>query len=456
MATQGGRASTPVTQNDLTDRSQAAQGGRASTPVTQRDLTDRSQASQGGSASTPVTQSDLTARSQPEPRTPQDPAPAWSGLAAHLFDEPYEFNFFQAVRLLHKLLPERTPIGKGGPPGREPVRFRAWVSLNFPPSQIYDLTVPTPDQPIPVMTQAFMGLFGPSGILPRHYTELMIRLQRDSKGPEKFLLRDWLDLFNHRLVSLFYRAWEKYRFVLPYERREFERADPDVFSRSLLSLTGLGIPPLRNRLTITTGSVHEPAGHDSVLASVDDQSILYYGGFFAHRPRNALSLQALVGHYFQTPVEVIQFQGQWLALEPQVQTRLGALDGNCELGASSVVGDKIWNVQNKIRIRLGPLGYERFLDFLPDPTPTPSRKDFFLLLHLVRLYVGPELDFDVQLVLKAEDVPEAQLSSEGTIGARLGWNTWIRTAPFQTDADDGVFPDTEVFHLGEDHSGLGL
>jgi type VI secretion system protein ImpH len=413
-------------------------------------------ATQGGRASTPVNQSVGTASSQARRRTGRDSTPAWSGLAAHLFDEPYEFDFFQAVRLLHKLLPDRTPIGRGGPPSREPVRLRAWVSLNFPPSAIFDLTVPTPDQPIPVMTQAFMGLFGPSGILPRHYTELMIRLQRDSKGPEKFLLRDWLDLFNHRLVSLFYRAWEKYRFVLPYERCEYERIDPDLFTRTLLSLTGLGIPPLRNRLTVTTGAVHEPAGHESVLASVDDLSVLYYGGFFAHRPRNALSLQALVGHYFQTPVEVIQFLGQWLALEPPVQTRLGAVDGNCELGASSVVGDKIWNVQNKIRIRLGPLPYERFLDFLPDSNPTPARKDFFLLLHLVRLYVGSELDFDVQLVLKAEDVPEAQLTSEGTIGARLGWNTWIRTAPFPTDADDSVFPATEVFHLGEDQFGLGL
>ncbi len=413
-------------------------------------------ATQGGRASTPVKQSVPTAGSQAEQRVGRDPAPAWTGVSAHLFDEPYEFDFFQAVRLLHKLLPERTPIGKGGPPSRETVRFRAWVSLNFPPSAIYDLTVPTALEPIPVLTQAFMGLFGPSGILPRHYTELMIRLQRDSKGPERFLLRDWLDLFNHRLVSLFYRAWEKYRFVLPYERREYERADPDLFTRSLLSLTGLGIPPLRNRLTIATGLVHEPAGHESVLASVDDLSVLYYGGFFAHRPRNAVSLQALLRDYFQTPVQVIQFQGQWLVLEPQVQTRLGVVDGNCELGASAVVGDKIWNVQNKIRIRLGPLPYERFLGFLPDPTPTPFRKDFFLLLHLVRLYVGPELDFDVQLVLKAEDVPEAQLSDEGTIGARLGWNTWIRTAPFQTDADDGVFPGTDVFHLGEDQSGLGL
>jgi type VI secretion system protein ImpH len=294
-----------------------------------------------------------------------------------------------------------------------------------------------------------MGLFGPSGVLPRHYTELLIRLQRNSKGPERYLLRDWLDLFNHRLVSLFYRAWEKYRFVLPYERREFERIEPDLFTQCMLSLVGLGMPPLRNRLTITAGSLGGSDGPERVLARVDDLSVLYYGGFFAHRPRNAISLQALVRNYFGIPTAVIQFQGQWLALEPQVQTQLGISDGNCELGVSSVAGDKIWNVQNKIRIRLGPLPYERFLDFLPDLNPTPQRKDFFSLVQLVRLYVGPELDFDVQLVLRAEDVPEAQLTGDGTIGSRLGWNTWVRNLPAQSDADDGVFPGIEFSDQGE-------
>ena len=217
----------------------------------------------------------------------------------------------------------------------------------------------------------------------------------------------------------------------------------------MLSLVGLGTHALRNRLTITSGLLGRSDGPDRVLARVDDLSVLYYGGFFAHRPRNAISLQALIGSYFGIPTHVIQFQGQWLALEPQVQTQIGILGGNGELGVSTVAGDKIWNVQNKIRIRLGPLRYERFLDFLPDLNPTPLRKNFFLLVHLVRLYVGPEVDFDVQLVLKAEDVPEAQLTDEGAIGSRLGWNTWVRNLPSHSDADDGVFPGIEFSDRGE-------
>src|SRR4029077_1035792 len=119
------------------------------------------------------------------------------------------------------------------------------------PSAIYDLARPTPEFPVPLMTVAFMGLTGPSGMLPRHYTELLIRLEKEEKGPERCALRDWFDLFNHRIISLFYRAWEKYRFYIPYERKEYSLGEPDAFTRALLSLIGLGTPRLRDRLRVS-------------------------------------------------------------------------------------------------------------------------------------------------------------------------------------------------------------
>src|SRR5262249_30825350 len=97
-------------------------------------------------------------------------------------------------------------------------------------------------------------------------------------------------------------------------------------------------------------------------------------------------------------------------------------------------------------VRLGPLNYDRFLEFLPDRTPAEPRKAFFLLCQLVRLYAGPEFDFDVQLVLRAPDVPECELSDLG-VGPRLGWNTWVRSAPHPRDADDPVFAGEEVTRL---------
>src|SRR6202040_296448 len=114
------------------------------------------------------------------------------------------------------------------------------LSLNFPPSQIYEVQK-QPDAP-PLMTVTFMGLTGPSGILPRHYTEMLIRLDRESRTAERYILRNWLDLFNHRLVSLFYRAWEKYRFPISYERSQLDDPlkVPDLATQGVYSLVGLG------------------------------------------------------------------------------------------------------------------------------------------------------------------------------------------------------------------------
>src|SRR5262249_34850998 len=156
----------------------------------------------------------------------------------------------QAVRLLEGLDRKRVPVGRGGPPKAEVVRFRAYVSLSFPPSQIYDLERPTESLPVPALTVAFLGLHGPSGLLPRHYTELLQKLEKERKDKERYSLRDWFDLFNHRLIGLFFRAWEKYRFWVPYERGEYLRPEPDAFTQCLLSFIGLGMPGFRNRLRV--------------------------------------------------------------------------------------------------------------------------------------------------------------------------------------------------------------
>jgi type VI secretion system protein ImpH len=369
-------------------------------------------------------------------------------VAERLFEEGHAFDFFQAVRLLERLDRGRRPVGRGGPPGAEAVRFRAYQSLGFPASSIYEVRPPSPDVPVPVMTVAFMGLTGPSGVLPRHYTELLLRLEHEGKGPEKNALGAWLDLFNHRLISLFFRAWEKYRFYVPYERGEYILPEPDTFTHSLFSLVGLGHKPLRNRLCVSFQREADGQKRERILAKVDDFSLLYYSGFLAHRPRCAVALEALLQDYFQLPVEVRQFQGQWLQLDPDNQSRLGPGDSNNQLGVNLVAGDRVWDVQNKIRLRVGPLRFAEFSGFLPDRSPVPGRKTFFLLCHLVRLYIGPELDFDVQLVLKAEDVPACQLAGASGGGPQLGWNTWLFNAPCRHDAEDAVFEGETVRWVG--------
>lgn len=386
-------------------------------------------ATSGGKPTAPVTS---VGPSGTKTRTPRERT-----LEDWLFEEGYVFDFFQAVRVMERLDPERSPVGLANPPASETVRFLGRLSLDFPPSTIYEIKRPTPDIRLPAMTVSFMGLTGPSGVLPRHYTELLLRLDREAKGREKHALREWFDLFNHRFISLFYRAWEKYRFFLPFERGEFAKRDPDPFTLGLLSLIGLGTESLRNRLRITTVEIRENRPQERELGRINDLALLRYSGFFAHRPRNAVNLQALLCAYLRLPVEVIQFHGQWLRLEPDNCTALG---GPNQMGLNVIVGDRVWDVQSKIRIRLGPLSYEQFQAFLPDRSPVPERKALFLLTKLVRLYVGPELDMEFQLVLRKDEVPGCNLGpSTGAIGSRLGWNTWSRRKPKAQDAEEAVF-----------------
>lgn len=367
-----------------------------------------------------------------------------NSVAARLYQEGFAFDFFQAVRLLERLTPKRCPVGRAGPPHGEVVRFRAHLSLSFPPSSIYEIQPASAELPVPAMTVAFLGLTGPSGMLPQHYTELLLRLERDAKGPEKNALRAWLDLFNHRLVSLFWRAWEKYRFYIRYERDEHAGREPDTFTQAVFSLAGVGMPVLRNRLCVVSRIEAGGAARERILARIDDVSLLHYSGFLAHRPRCAVALEALLQDYFGFAIQVRQFQGQWLRLEPVNQSRLGAADGNCRLGVDLVAGERVWDVQCKFRVRVGPLGYAAFDEFLPDCSARPARKALFLLIHLARLYAGPELDFDVQLVLRAKDVPECRMTAEESAGPRLGWNTWVRSQAMSRDAEDAVFEGKEA------------
>lgn len=378
-----------------------------------------------------------------------------------LFQEPYRFEFFQAVRLLERLTPHRRPVGRQASSGSEIVRFRVPATMAFPASPILEIDAPSEQQPTAQMWVNFMGLTGPSGVLPRHYTEMLVRRHIDFRGPERYVLQEWFDLFNHRLISLFYRAWEKYRFWIPYERGEYLREIPDAFTQSLRSLIGLGTPALHNRLKVAgtrrvpsaeVAKTH-PSASPTAPARIQDLSLLRYAGLLAQRPRSATNLEALLADYFLVPVKVEQFQGQWLQLEDDDQSRLGSNEPTAMLGTGAIVGPRVWNVQGKFRVRLGPLTYQQFCTFFPDRNPTSPRKTFFLLSQLVRLFAGPEFDFDIQLTLRREEVPPTRLAADDEIGPRLGWNTWLCSSPPEQDAEDAVIPSQEVTRLTAEPDG---
>jgi len=329
---------------------------------------------------------------------------AASEIAEKLRREPFSFDFFQAVRLLERLFPERTSVGQFAHPETEVVRFGVNASLAFPASQIQGME--WPEDKAAQMTVNFMGLTGPQGVLPNPYTTLIIeRLRANDKSPQ-----DFLDIFNHRIISLFYRAWRKYRFDVACE--EGER---DLFSRHLLSLVGLGTDGLRDR------------------QAVPDDTMVYYAGLLAQRPRSAQALQQILADYFEVPVKIEQFAGGWYRLDRETQCHL--TEGNSEseeLGFGAVVGDEVWNQQSKVRIVLGPLTLERYADFLPDG------QSFEQLGTWARFFSNDEWDFEVKLILEREQVPACTLGAEGASGPQLGWVSWVKSVPFGRDPDDTV------------------
>ena len=318
--------------------------------------------------------------------------------------EPYLFDFFQAVRLLERVSPGRKPVGRFVRPSTEVARFGAHPSPNFPASQIQSMKHP-PNAP-PFLEVNFMGLTGPLGALPQPYTELVV----DRIRQKDTALRDFLDLFNHRIISLFYQAWEKYRFTIAYER-----GDRDRFSHHLLDLIGLGTAGLQNR------------------QDVGDDSLLYYSGLLGLNTRSAAALEQILTDYFEVPVAVEQFVGAWYPLDTQNQCHIGDETGWSEqLGWGAVTGDEIWDQQSRIRIRLGPLAFAQYRDFLP------GQSGWRELRALTRFFARGEFDVELQLVLKRNEVPPCQLGEAVPGAPQLGWSTWAKSLEMGRDPDETV------------------
>jgi type VI secretion system protein ImpH len=360
-----------------------------------------------------------------DPAAPLTPRPG--SPLARLLADPYRFDFFQAVRVLARSVGAPNG-GAPAPPGSDPVRFRTAVGLGFPASPIADVAaVPTDrvDRAVFEVAVTFLGLTGPSGVLPTHYSEALLRLRPTQEG--RPALWDWLDLFNHRLTALFYEAWAKYRPDVTGERAGAGALQESEFVGACLSLLGLGTPALRDR-------VRPPAGVSGGPPAAD-ASLILHGGLFARHPRTAVGLESVLTRHLGVPVRVIQLVGRWLPLPASSQSRLGRPDGNAILGRTAVVGRRVRDVAT-VRVRVGPLTGDQFTALLPPADPA-IEGPFVQLLRLVRFYLGPEFDFSVQLVPLAAEAPSVRLGQLGS-GSQLGRNSWLRVAATGPDPENVI------------------
>ncbi|HEY0764080.1 MAG TPA: type VI secretion system baseplate subunit TssG [Pyrinomonadaceae bacterium] len=316
-----------------------------------------------------------------------------------LFAEGHRFDFFQAVRLLefiHTSKGERlVSPGQSADPAKEIVHFRSVVNLDFPSSDVAQVKrkkdIPKREQPKAPseMSVNFLGLAGCLGALDTPSTELV--LQRESHNDKA--LGDFLDIFNHRLVSLLYRIRKHHRVGLG-------SATPgdDQIARYLYSLIGMGTPRLQGRMHIR------------------DRALLYYAGILAQQPRSIAGLQRILTDYFQVDVKTTQFVGKWCDLEESQWTRIGECGANQRLGRDTcVLGTRVWDQHARFEIALGPLGLEDFEGFLP------TEWRFGVLCDLVRFYVKDEFEFNVRLILKGDEIPSVALSTEPA----LSWMSWL-------------------------------
>jgi type VI secretion system protein ImpH len=248
-----------------------------------------------------------------------------------------------------------------------------------------------------------MGLTGPLGVLPLAYTALLRERERagDRAG------RDFFDLFHHRLLSLFHRAWEKQRCGIAWERGA---SDP---LGHLADWIGLGTPGLADR------------------QDVPDTALLFYAGLLAMGTRPAVGLEQLLCDYFAVPVEIEQFVGGWRPLDSADQCVLGGAGSSNQLGGGALAGFEVWDQQSRIRVRLGPLTLDEYKAFLPGGAA--HRR----LRALCALYAGMEFDIETQLILRREDVPECALGGADS-DSRLGWTTWAKSEMLTRDPGDAV------------------
>ncbi len=328
----------------------------------------------------------------------------------NLRGRPWEFEFPQAMRLLLRHSEHGTT---GGPDDRrfdverEPVRIGVHQSLGFPASDIQELSdIPASERR--KMLINFLGLTGPTGVLPQYYTEfLQDRNDAKDEAPAEFL-----DLFNHRMAMLFYYAWEKYRFPVTFERRP----EHDFFRQILYSLVGLGTEHLRRK--------ENP---------LPDDFFAEYAALLAIQPRSASALRAILCDFFKVPVEVVQFAGTWYPLDDDCVTRFRDENSDSQrIGHGVVVSEDYWTQESMVRLRFGPLdlaSYRRFLGAGPD---------FMKLREICRFFSRDEMVFELQLILRKDQVPDTALAGDSAEDAQLGWTTWAKSEPFQKHADDVV------------------
>ena len=315
---------------------------------------------------------------------------------ASLADAPYRHDFYQTLRRLECLHDTRPRWGEALRPIDEPVRLGQDPDLSFAPAPLASFSAK--DGEAPRLQVRLFGLFGPNGPMPLHVTEYVRERLRLAGDPT---LSRFFDLFHHRFLAFFYRAWAQ---AQPHVSRD--RPQADRFTVYVGSFLGMAPSTSRDR------------------DALPDLAKFFHVGALIRTGRDAEGLTHILEHFFRVPVRIEEFVGHWMPLNVPERTALGR--EGAALGVGSVLGSRVWDRQHKFRVRLGPLTFAQYESFLP------GRSQLRKLVDWVRMYLSFELDWDVRLVLERPEVPKLTLGG----GQRLGWTTWLGKRRAAGAADD--------------------
>ena len=314
-----------------------------------------------------------------------------------LLSDPRACDFFHAIRLLQRANAELPRVGYAHLPKDESVRFGQTPSLAHP-STLIETFEPAAEGRPARMKLTYHGLLGVNGPMPLNYTEYAME-RRLAHRDRTFAA--FLDVFNHRMMSLLARAWADNNIAV-----DQDRPNDSNFQRFIGSLIGQGQESLRE------------------CDALPDNSRLYFSGWLSRGARSPEGLGKILGEYFATTAGILPFQGRWLPIPKENRSRLAGSKSSGVLGESVFLGESVWDCCLSFRIRLGVMCFDQFRGLLP------GQSSFERLRSWVRSYVGDEFFWDVSFIVKSAEIPAVQLG--GT--AQLGYDTWL----FSRYDPDGV------------------
>lgn len=315
-----------------------------------------------------------------------------------LVEQAAQFEFHAFIKVLEELNPQAASLGVGEDPQKEMVSFRTHVGFDFSPTDIRSFGESDEDMP-PQLTVDFFGIAGHPGPLPTPYAQIL--MNNDRRGDTAFHF--FLDIFNHRFISILQRIRKKYWIGLATDPPE-----NTMVGQCLKSFLGLGTPFLPARMTIP------------------DRSLFPYGGLLWGAPRSLVGLQQILSSFFRVPIAIDEYQGKWVSVPLSQRSMLGKSGRFNVLGKDAILGDRFWNQKGFITIHVGPLTFSQYMSFLK------SGKSYDALCDLVIYYRGNSTDFRVNLILDRREIPKTSLGK----GAALSWTAWLNRGDVKPSTDD--------------------